>query len=89
MPWYAGPPLLEYLENVEVAWDHNLEDGRLPVQYVIRPLGTDYRGYAGVVAGGILCPGDAVTVLPPGSRRRSAACRWATIRSKACARRCR
>ena len=68
MPWYAGPPLLEYLENVEVAWDHNLEDGRLPVQYVIRPLGTDYRGYAGVVAGGILRPGDAVTVLPSGQQ---------------------
>ena len=66
MPWYDGPALLDYLESVEVAWDHNLEDGRLPVQYVIRPLGSDYRGYAGVVAGGILRPGDPVTVLPSG-----------------------
>ena len=66
MPWYSGPPLLDYLEEVEVAWDDNLEDGRLPVQYVIRPVGTDYRGYAGVIAGGILRPGDAVTALPSG-----------------------
>ena len=66
MPWYDGPALLDYLESVEVAWDHNLDDGRLPVQYVIRPLGSDYRGYAGVVAGGILRPGDPVTVLPSG-----------------------
>ncbi len=66
MPWYDGPTLLDYLESVEVAWDHNLDDGRLPVQYVIRPVGSDYRGYAGVVAGGILRPGDPVTVLPSG-----------------------
>ncbi len=66
MPWYDGPALLDYLESVEVAWDHNLDDGRLPVQYVIRPVGSDYRGYAGVVAGGILRPGDPVTVLPSG-----------------------
>ena len=66
MPWYTGPPLLDYLETVEVAWDDNLQDGRLPVQFVIRPVGTDYRGYAGVVAGGILRVGDSVTILPTG-----------------------
>ncbi|PZC49571.1 MAG: bifunctional enzyme CysN/CysC [Chloroflexi bacterium] len=66
MHWYQGPTLLERLETVDIARDNNLEDGRLPVQLVIRPVGSDYRGYAGVVAGGILRPGDAVTVLPSG-----------------------
>ena len=71
MPWYDGPPLLDYLEQVEIAADRNLEDGRFPVQYVIRPMRAgvrDYRGYAGSVAGGIFHPGDAVTVLPTGLR---------------------
>jgi bifunctional enzyme CysN/CysC len=42
---------------------------RFPVQYVIRPQSKeypDYRGYAGQVAGGVLKPGDTVTVLPSG-----------------------
>ncbi|MEU8000912.1 sulfate adenylyltransferase, partial [Catellatospora sp. NPDC049111] len=42
---------------------------RFPVQYVIRPQSTvvtDYRGYAGQVASGILKPGDEVMVLPSG-----------------------
>jgi bifunctional enzyme CysN/CysC len=39
------------------------------VQYVIRPQSDDfhdYRGYAGTIAGGVLRPGDDVTVLPSG-----------------------
>ena len=69
MPWYEGPTLMYYLENVHIASDHNLIDGRLPVQYVVRPYTDehhDYRGYAGRVAGGILKPGDEVTALPSG-----------------------
>jgi bifunctional enzyme CysN/CysC len=68
-PWYDGPSLLHHLENVHVASDRNLIDVRFPVQYVIRPQSTaypDYRGYAGQVAGGVLKPGDTVTVLPSG-----------------------
>jgi bifunctional enzyme CysN/CysC len=52
-----------------VASDRNLIDVRFPVQYVIRPQTKehhDYRGYAGQVAGGVLKPGDTVTVLPSG-----------------------
>jgi sulfate adenylyltransferase subunit 1 len=63
-PWYGGLPLLEHLEAVEVASDRNLEDLRFPVQYVIRDGATDYRAYAGQLAGGILRPGDEVMVLP-------------------------
>lgn len=69
MNWYKGNTLLNLLENIEISHDQNLEDGRFPVQYVIRPMSNeyhDYRGYAGRVAGGIFKKGDAVTVLPNG-----------------------
>jgi bifunctional enzyme CysN/CysC len=69
MPWYQGPPLLYHLEHVHIASDRNLIDVRFPVQWVIRPRGasgSDYRAYAGQVAGGIIRPGDDVVVLPGG-----------------------
>jgi sulfate adenylyltransferase large subunit len=38
MEWYEGQPLLEFLEEVEVAYDHpNDKQARFPVQWVIRP----------------------------------------------------
>ena len=43
---------------------------RFPVQYVIRPISSqfpDYRGYAGRVSGGIIRPGDKIRVLPSGT----------------------
>jgi sulfate adenylyltransferase subunit 1 len=67
MDWYKGHTLLHLLENIEITKDRNLDDGRFPVQYVIRPQQKafhDYRGYAGRVAGGIFKPGDKVTILP-------------------------
>jgi len=70
LSWYAGPPLLEHLEKVDVH-DHDPIQGRFPVQYVIRPMSDeyhDYRGYAGQVAGGTFHPGDEVVVLPSGLR---------------------
>jgi sulfate adenylyltransferase large subunit len=68
MDWYGGLPLLEHLESVEVAADRNLDDVRFPIQWVIRDHDADYRGYAGQVAGGVLHPGDPVTVQPSGVR---------------------
>jgi bifunctional enzyme CysN/CysC len=65
-PWYDGPPLLRHLEQVEVTRGRNFDDVRLPVQWVVRA--TDYRGYAGQMASGILRPGDEVVVLPSGDR---------------------
>ena len=75
MPWYDGPPLLEWLEQVEVAYDHPHErPARFPVQWVIRPAqGRDYRGYSGQLASGSLRVGDEVAVLPTGARTRIAA----------------
>jgi bifunctional enzyme CysN/CysC len=75
MPWYDGPSLLHHLEHVHIASDRNLVDVRFPVQYVIRPQSTvvsDYRGYAGQVASGVLKPGDEVMVLPSGFTSRIA-----------------
>src|SRR5213079_575636 len=76
MPWYHGPSLLHHLEHVHIASDRNLVDVRFPVQHVIRPQSTvvsDYRGYAGQVASGVLKPGDEVMVLPSGYTTRIAA----------------
>ncbi len=72
MPWYGGAPLLEHLETVKVDDDRNLEQARFPVQWVIRDHESDYRGYAGQVAGGVLRAGDEVLVLPSGKITRIA-----------------
>jgi len=69
MPWHRGEPLLSYLENVQIATDRNLIDMRFPVQYVLRP-DLNFRGFSGTVASGVIRKGDAVTVLPGGSRTR-------------------
>ncbi len=63
--WYDGPPLMEYLETVDVADDADLERLRFPVQLVVRP-DLDFRGFAGTVASGVLRPGDDVVALPSG-----------------------
>jgi sulfate adenylyltransferase large subunit len=79
MDWYDGPALLDYLEDVEVAYDHPHErPARFPVQWVIRPSSgeqeqRDYRGYAGQLASGALRRGDEVAVLPGAGRTRIAA----------------
>ena len=76
MSWYQGPTLLHHLEHVHIAGDRDFDHVRFPVQWVIRPMSDehhDYRGYAGQVAGGVLRPGDAVTVLPSGRSTRIAA----------------
>jgi bifunctional enzyme CysN/CysC len=65
MPWYEGGTLLHYLENLHVSADRNLVDFRFPVQYVIRP-NLNFRGFAGRIASGTICPGEAVVVLPSG-----------------------
>jgi bifunctional enzyme CysN/CysC len=74
LDWYDGPPLLRYLEEVDVAADRaEHAHPRLPVQYVVRPHDDahhDYRGYAGRVAGGTLRVGQDVVVLPSGARSR-------------------
>jgi sulfate adenylyltransferase large subunit len=78
MAWYEGATLLDFLETVEVAYDHPYEKpARFPVQWVIRPPAGngagDYRGYSGQLASGALQRGDEVVVLPGGGHTRIAA----------------
>ena len=65
-PWYGGPSLIHHLETVEVdATAEQARPFRMPVQWVNRP-DLDFRGFAGLVAGGVVRVGDAVRVLPSG-----------------------
>lgn len=69
MDWYEGSSLLNFLEQVNIDKDINLDEGRFPVQYVIRPQVDelhDYRGYAGRIVSGIYRKGEEVVVLPSG-----------------------
>jgi len=73
MPWYAGPTLLDLLENIEIDHDVNLEDFRFPVQWVCRPSSTEYhdfRGYTGRIESGMVKAGDPITILPSGRSSR-------------------
>ncbi len=67
MSWFKDDSLLDYLENVELHQEVNLEDTRFQVQFVIRPQTEehhDYRGYAGEIVSGIYKKGDRIKVLP-------------------------
>ncbi len=68
-PWFDGPPLLEYLETVEVDRDAAAKPLRFPVQLALRPA-HDFRGYAGQIVSGTVRPGDAVIVWPSGRSSR-------------------
>ncbi|QNV40851.1 sulfate adenylyltransferase [Rothia amarae] len=63
-PWYDGPTVLGYLEEVEVHTQNtNSENStgfRFPIQYVIREGSQDYRGYAGRITSGEIAVGDSV-----------------------------
>jgi len=65
MPWYSGPDLLAHLETVEVTDAAEAAAFRMPVQWVNRP-NAEFRGFAGLIAGGVVRSGDAVRVLPSG-----------------------
>ncbi|MEC4766711.1 sulfate adenylyltransferase subunit CysN [Halomonas sp. CUBES01] len=66
MPWYHGTTLMGYLETVEVD-DERLQRSafRMPVQWVNRP-NLDFRGFTGMIAGGVVRPGDHIRVQPSG-----------------------
>ena len=67
MPWFSGPALLPWLEQVEL--QAAAVDGgfRLPVQWVNRP-NQDFRGFAGTLVAGRVQRGDSVVALPSGRR---------------------
>ena len=67
MPWYGGPPLLEYLERVAITPPPAATAFRMPVQWVCRP-DQNFRGFAGPLLAGPVALGDGVTVSPSGKR---------------------
>jgi len=70
-PWYDGPTLLGYLENIELtAPQAEPAHLRLPVQWVSRPTAEQRRCYTGRLAAGTLRVGDPVISLPAGTRSR-------------------
>jgi bifunctional enzyme CysN/CysC len=64
-PWYQGPSLMQYLEQVEVQSSELERPFRLPVQLVTRS-GSDFRGFAGTVVSGTIRPGDEIVAAPSG-----------------------
>jgi sulfate adenylyltransferase large subunit len=68
-PYFDGPPLLEYLETVQV--HRNLPAGpfRFPVQMVLRP-DHEFRGYAGQIVSGTIRAGERITTWPSGRSAR-------------------
>ena len=69
MPWYRGPSLLEFLEEIEVDSAQAQAPFRFPVQMVIRP-DLDFRGFAGQIASGRIRVGDEIEANPSGRRSR-------------------
>ncbi len=69
IPWYTGPSLLEYLEEIPIADSNSPEAFRFPVQYVIRP-DDSFRGFAGQIIAGSVRPGDRVVALPSKQKTR-------------------
>lgn len=69
MAWYTGRALLDFLETVHIANDHNLKDFRYPIQYVLRP-NLNFRGFSGRVASGVVHKGDEVLAIPSGKKSR-------------------
>jgi len=63
MSWYTGGTLMNRLESVYIGSDRNLQDFRMPVQWVNRP-NLDFRGFCGTIASGIIRKGDEVMIMP-------------------------
>ena len=61
--WYDGPPLLEYLEKVDISSDDGEQGFYMPVQRVCRPDHT-FRGFQGQIEAGSISVGDEIITLP-------------------------
>lgn len=66
-PWYKGPSLLAFLEEIEVDRQNLETPFRLPVQWVNRP-NLDFRGFSGTIASGTISKGDEIMAMPSGKR---------------------
>ena len=64
-PWYDGPTLLSYLEEIDVESADRALPFRFPVQWVNRP-NLNFRGFSGTVASGFARVGDEIVVAKSG-----------------------
>ena len=65
MPWYEGPTLLRYLEDIDTESADRGLPFRFPVQWVNRP-NLNFRGFSGTVASGTVRVGDELVVAKSG-----------------------
>ena len=64
-PWYRGPALLTFLEQIDVSTEEEEKGFYMPVQRVCRPS-HEFRGFQGQIEAGEIHVGDTVTSLPSG-----------------------
>jgi len=67
LSWFHGPSMMKALEDVKIGAQSSNNAFRLPVQWVNRP-NSEFRGFSGTIAGGIVKVGDSITVLPSGKQ---------------------
>jgi len=65
--WFNGPTMMTALEEVKIGEVKSNKEFRLPVQWVNRPS-SEFRGFSGTIAGGLVKVGDSITVLPSGKQ---------------------
>lgn len=65
LAWFRGSTLMAYLEKLDVIANVESQDFRFPVQRVSRPH-SEFRGYQGTIASGVIAVGDTIRVLPAG-----------------------
>ena len=65
MPWFAGPTLIDHLDELDVRDRRVDRDFRMPVQWINRP-NLDFRGFAGTIASGRIARGDEIVVAGSG-----------------------
>ena len=63
MGWYHGPVLLQTLESADVTTERERVPFRMPVQGV-NQSDAGSRGFTGIIASGLVRPGDPVLVCP-------------------------
>ena len=63
IPWYKGPALLPYLEDIDITEDDSEAGFYMPVQRVCRPDHT-FRGFQGQIEAGTIKVGDEIVTLP-------------------------
>jgi len=68
-PWYEGPTLMRFLEEIEIPRGDADRAFRMPVQWVNRP-NLDFRGFSGTITSGRVSVGDEVVAALSGRRSR-------------------